>query len=65
MIGEGTTLHDLCVSYAAWWKRNGANNPEVADLLGDKSEQMGAHYTRHVDTEANIIRAFTRVKDAS
>jgi integrase len=65
VIGEGTTLHGLRVSYAAWWKRNGANNSEVADLLGDKSERMGAHYTRHVDTEANIIRAFTRVKDAS
>jgi integrase len=64
-IGGGTTLHGLRVSYAAWWKRNGANNSEVADLLGDKSERMGAHYTRHVDTEANIIRAFTRVKDAS
>jgi integrase len=65
VIGADTTLHGLRVSYAAWWKRNGANNSEVADLLGDKSERMGAHYTRHVDTEANIIRAFTWVKDAS
>jgi hypothetical protein len=30
-IGAGTTLHGLRVSYAAWWKRNGANNSEVAD----------------------------------
>jgi len=43
VIGDGTTLHGLRVSYAAWWKRNGANNSEVADLLGDKSERMGAH----------------------
>jgi integrase len=64
VIGAGTTLHGLRVSYAAWWKRNGANNSEVADLLGDKSERMGAHYTRHVDTEANVIRAFKRVQDA-
>lgn len=62
-IGAGTTLHGLRVSYAAWWKRNGANNSEVADLLGDKSERMGAHYTRHVDREANVIRAFGRIKD--
>jgi hypothetical protein len=47
------------------WKRNGANNSEVADLLGDKSEAMGKHYTRHVESEVNVIRAFTRVKDAS
>jgi hypothetical protein len=25
---------------------------------------MGAHYTRHVENEANVIRAFTRVRDA-
>lgn len=62
LIGAGTTLHGLRVSYAAWWKRNGANNSEVADLLGDKSERMGAHYTRHVESEANVIRAFNRLK---
>ena len=63
MIGAGTTLHGLRVSYAAWWARNGANDREVADLLGDKSQQMGAHYTRHVKAEANVIRAFERIKD--
>jgi integrase len=63
-IGDGTTLHGLRVSYAAWWKRTGgASNSEVADLLGDESESMGKHYTRHVDAENNVIRAFTRVKD--
>jgi integrase len=59
----GTTLHGLRVSYAAWWKRNRANNSEVADLLGDKSERMGAHYTRYVEREANVIPAFSRLKD--
>src|ERR1700733_4357808 len=30
LIGAGTTLHGLRVSYAAWWKRTGgANNAEV------------------------------------
>jgi integrase len=63
-IGAGTTLHGLRVSYAAWWKREtGANNREVADLLGDSSEAMGAHYTRHVEAETNIIRAFGRIKN--
>jgi hypothetical protein len=63
MIGSGTTLHGLRVSYAAWWKRSGATNSEVADLIGDASEAMGAHYTRHVDSEANVVRAFERAKD--
>ncbi|WP_316172944.1 hypothetical protein [Bradyrhizobium sp. SZCCHNRI2049] len=62
-IGAGTTLHGLRVSYAAWWRRNGANTREVADLIGDESERMGAHHTRHVEAEQNIIRAFSRIKD--
>jgi integrase len=64
MIGAGTTLHGLRVTYAAWLKRHGANDSEVAAGLGDTSTQMGAHYTRHVEREANVIRAFKRVKDA-
>jgi hypothetical protein len=32
-------------------------------LLGDRSERMGKHYTRHVEREVNVIRAFERVKD--
>jgi integrase len=64
VIGAGTTLHGLRVSYAAWWKRSGgASNREIADLLGDESEAMGAHYTRHVEREVNVIRAFERAKD--
>lgn len=66
LIGAGTTLHGLRVSYAAWWKRTaGASNAEVADLLGDKSEAMGKHYTRHVDRELNVVRAFNRLKDGA
>jgi integrase len=61
-IGAGTTLHGLRVSYAAWWKRMGATDAEIASLIGDKSEAMGKHYTRHVEDEANISRAFDRVK---
>lgn len=63
LIGAGTTLHGLRVSYAAWWKRLGATDGEVADLLGDKSERMGKHYTRHVEREVNVTRAFDRLKD--
>jgi hypothetical protein len=61
-IGAGTTLHGLRVSYAAWWKRNGASDSEVAALIGDKSEAMGKHYTRHVEAENSIGRAFKRVQ---
>jgi integrase len=64
VIGAGTSLHGLRVTYAAWLKRHGANDSEVAAGLGDSSTQMGAHYTRQVEREANVIRAFTRVKDA-
>lgn len=63
LIGAGTTLHGLRVSYAAWWKRNGATDAEIADLLGDKSQRMGTHYTRHVSREDNVVRAFKRLKN--
>jgi hypothetical protein len=63
LIGVGTTLHGLRVTYAAWWKRHGASNSEVAELIGDKSEPMGKLYTRHVESEVSIVRAFERIKD--
>jgi hypothetical protein len=40
-----------------------ARDEEVANLIGDKSEGMGKHYTRHVEAEQNNIRAFSRIKD--
>jgi len=43
LIGAGTTLHGLRSSYAAWLKRHGASDDEVAAGLGDKSTRMGAH----------------------
>jgi len=57
-IGAGTTLHGLRTSYAAGLRRSGADAGDVAAALGDKSERMGAHYTRHVENEARVIRAF-------
>ena len=36
---------------------------EVADLIGDHSDRMGEHYTRHVESEDNITRAFNRIKN--
>ena len=62
---SGTTLHGLRVSYAAWWKRSGASDSEIAALIGDKSVQMGKHYSRHVEDEVSINRAFNRVKDGA
>ena len=60
-IGAGTPLHGLRVSYAAWWKRNGASDSEVAALIGDVSDKMGKHYTRHAEAEISIIRAFDQL----
>ena len=57
-IGAGTTLHGLRVTYAADLKRSGADTGDIAAALGDKSERMGAHYTRHVENEAKVVRAF-------
>lgn len=57
-IGAGTTLHGLRVTYAASLRRSGATASDVAAALGDSSERMGEHYTRHVEKEARVVSAF-------
>jgi integrase len=64
LIGAGTTLHGLRATYAAWLKRHGASDAEIAGALTDRSSRMGGHYSRHVEREANVVRAFKRVRDA-
>ncbi len=61
-IEAKTTLHGLRVTYAASLRRDGAGTGDVAAALGDRSERMGAHYTRHVENEAKVIRAFQHKK---
>jgi hypothetical protein len=50
------------VTYAAALRRDGANASDVAAALGDRDERMGEHYTRHVENEARVIRAFGKPK---
>ena len=57
-VEPGATLHGLRVSFAAELGRDGASNGDVAAALGDRSERMGKHYTRHVEAESKVIRAF-------
>lgn len=59
-VEPGATLHGLRVSYAAELGRDGVSNGDVAAALGDRSERMGKHYTRHVENESKVIRAFDR-----
>lgn len=59
-IEPGSTLHGLRVSYAAELGRDGSSDSDVAAALGDRSEAMGKHYTRHVQNEVKVIRAFER-----
>jgi integrase len=46
LIAAGTTLHGL--RFSGLVEAHGATDAEIADLLGDKSQRMGTHYTRHV-----------------
>lgn len=57
-VEPGSTLHGLRVSYAAELGRDGASDGDVAAALGDRSDRMGKHYTRHVENENKVIRAF-------
>ncbi|TAV98454.1 integrase [Rhizobium ruizarguesonis] len=61
-IGAGTTLHGLRTTYAADLRRAGVEIGDVAAALGDRSERMGAHYTRHVENESKVVRAFNSKK---
>lgn len=58
LVAPGLTLHGLRVTYAAWLRREGADASDVAAALGDRTPRMGEHYTRHVEKEARVIRAF-------
>ncbi|MCB1460949.1 MAG: tyrosine-type recombinase/integrase [Nitratireductor sp.] len=57
-VAPGLTLHGLRVTFAAEWKRLGADDSTIAELLGDKSTSMGKHYTRHVSRQDIVDRAF-------
>jgi integrase len=59
-VEPGSTLHGLRVSYAAEHRRGGADTSDVSAALGDRSTRMGEHYTRHVENETKVIRAFRK-----
>ena len=61
-VEAGATLHGLRVSFAAELGRAGTSDADVAAALGDRSERMGKHYTRHVENEGRVIRAFEAKK---
>ncbi len=58
--GPDLTLHGLRVTLAAELKRMGEDDKSIADALGDMSEAMGAHYSRHVLTESRASAVFER-----
>lgn len=60
LVGAGVTLHGLRVSFAAEIGRDGSSDGDVAAALGDRSERMGRHYTRHVQNETKVIRVFEK-----
>ncbi|MEO1142529.1 MAG: tyrosine-type recombinase/integrase [Pseudomonadota bacterium] len=59
-ISKELTLHGLRVTLAAELKRQGEDDRTIADAIGDRSATMGAHYTRHVERETNVVKAFGR-----
>lgn len=63
-VEAGATLHGLRVTYATEMRREGSDVGDVAAALGDRSHRMGEHYTRHVESETKVIRAFERKKKA-
>jgi integrase len=59
LVGAGLTEHGLRATFAAARKREQrASDSEVAAALGDRDPRMGAHYSRHVESELKTRQAF-------
>lgn len=59
LVGEGLTEHGLRATFASEIKRvTGADDKAIARALGDRDDRMGGHYTRHVEAENLIVKAF-------
>lgn len=63
LIDGGLTLKGLRHTHATMLRESGASHREVADALGDKSEAMGAWYSRDADLQdgqSKVIKAFDK-----
>lgn len=57
LINKGLTLKGLRHTHATMHREGGASHRLIADALGDKSEDMGRHYSRDADLRENMIEA--------
>lgn len=63
LINKGLTLKGLRHTHATMIRESGGSHREVADALGDKSEAMGAWYSRDADLkegQSRVINAFDK-----
>lgn len=63
LIAQGLTLKGLRHTHATMVRELGESHRTVADALGDKSEAMGAWYSRDADMksgQARVIKAFDK-----
>lgn len=63
LIQIGLTLKGLRHTHATMIRESGGSHREVADALGDKSEAMGAWYSRDADLkegQSKVIKAFDK-----
>lgn len=54
LVGPGLTMHGLRGTLASIIKEHGFDNRAVSNVIGDESESMGAHYSRHAIIESNV-----------
>ncbi|MEM7300700.1 MAG: tyrosine-type recombinase/integrase [Pseudomonadota bacterium] len=57
-VAPGLTLHGLRATLAAELRTLGLDLRTIADVLGDESEKMGGHYSRHARRIVAVERAF-------
>ena len=64
VVAPGLTFHGLRHSVANDLAELGFDNRTIADMLGQKSEAMAAHYSRRADREKKLSGVVRRLEKA-
>ena len=64
MIAKGLTFHGLRHTVATELRELGYDTRTIADMLGQKSESMAAHYSRDADLHEKLKPAVEKMEIA-
>jgi integrase len=65
LVGPGLTFHGLRHSVGTELRELGFDTRTIADMLGQKTEAMAAHYSRDADLSKKMRRVVRRMEQAN